>query len=113
MRLSTGLVILGLSTTTAFVLFLAAVPSFDRLVLIVPFYVGLISVLEGAMSFCVFHAAKGTYDLHEKVGPIGRSKARVEIESDEWKRADRRKARLMHAEALFGAVILTVAVFFA
>ncbi len=65
------------------------------------------------MSFCVFHATKGTYDLHEKVGPVVSSKTRVEIESDGRKRADRRKAGLMHAEAVLGAIVLTVAVFFA
>lgn len=113
MRLSIGLVILGLSAAAGFFLFRAAAPSFVRLVLIVPFYVGLISILEGAMSFCVFHAAKGTFDLYEKVGPIGKSKTRVQIESDEWKKADRRKARIMHAEAALGAIVLTVSVFFA
>lgn len=112
-RLSIGLVILGLSTAAVFFLFRAATPSVVRLVLIIPFYVGLMSILEGTLSFCVFHAAKGTFDLYEKVGPIGKSETKVQIESDEWKKADRRKARNMHTEAALGAIVLTLTVFFA
>ena len=112
-RLSIGLVILGLSAAAVFFLFRAAAPSVVRLVLIIPFYVGLMSILEGTLSFCVFHAAKGTFDLYEKVGPICKSETKVQIESDEWKKADRRKARIMHTEAALGAIVLTLTVFFA
>jgi hypothetical protein len=75
--------------------------------LFLPFYVGLLAVLEGTMSFCVLHASRGTYDLHEPTGmAFGTSGTKIAIESDEWKRLDRRKARLMHLEAVIGALLL-------
>jgi hypothetical protein len=59
------------------------------------------------MSFCVIHATRGTYDLHEPTGmAIGRSETKMEVGSDEWKRLDRRKARLMHLEAVLAALVL-------
>lgn len=111
MRLSTGVVVLALSALAGFILLQTNVPSLARLVLAVPLYGGMISILEGLMSFCVFHAARGTYDLQEKRGPIGRSDTRVLIESEEWKRIDRRKARVMHLEAVLFALVIT-AMFF-
>ena len=73
----------------------------------VPFYVGLFAALEETMSFCVLHASRGTYDLHEANGmALGMSGTKVEVESQEWKKLDRRKARLMHLEAALGAVVL-------
>ncbi len=48
------------------------------------------------MSFCAFHVANGTFDLYEKVGPTGKSKTKVQIEFDEWKNSNSRKARIMH-----------------
>jgi hypothetical protein len=75
--------------------------------LFLPFYVGLLAVLEGTMSFCVLHASRGTYDLHEPTGmAFGTSGTKMAIESDEWKRLDRRKAKLMHLEAVLGALLL-------
>jgi hypothetical protein len=75
--------------------------------LFVPFYVGLLAALEGTMSFCVLHASRGTFDLHEPTGmAIGKSGTKMEVGSEEWKRLDRRKARLMHVEALLGALVL-------
>ncbi|OLD03694.1 MAG: hypothetical protein AUJ07_05945 [Crenarchaeota archaeon 13_1_40CM_3_53_5] len=112
-RFSTGIIILGISGVFGFLFLRDAAPSIVRLILVLPFYGGLISILEGTMSFCVFHAARGTYDIHEETWRTGRSKTRVEIVSDEWRRADRRKARFMHAEAILGAIVLTAAVFFA
>ena len=59
------------------------------------------------MSFCVLHASRGTYDLHEPTGiAFGTSRTKMAIGSDEWKRLDRRKARLMHLEAVLGALVL-------
>ena len=66
-RVSTGAVLIGLSV----ILGLAALSSLFwliRLVLVLPLYVGILAVLEGAMSFCVLHAARGTSDLHEPKG---------------------------------------------
>jgi hypothetical protein len=55
----------------------------------------------------VLHASRGTYDLHEPTGmAFGRSGTKMEIQSGEWKRLDRRKARLMHLEAVLGALLL-------
>ena len=59
------------------------------------------------MSFCVLHAFRGTYDLYEPTGmAFGKSQTKMEIRSEEWKRLDRRKARLMHLEAILGALVL-------
>ncbi len=74
-----------------FVFFRTTVSGSVRLVLVALFYVGMISVLEGMMSFYVFYAAKGAYDLYEKLGPVSMSKIRSD-EPDEGKRAERRKA---------------------
>lgn len=111
MRLATGLVVIGL--TAGFGLVLLPSPSFrvPRLALALPIYVGLLSILEGGMSFCVFHAARGTYDFHEKLGPIGSSPTKMRVELDEWRRKDRRKALLMHLEAISGAVLLAILLF--
>ena len=75
--------------------------------LVLPLYVGFLAGLEGSMSFCVLHASRGTYDLHEPVGmAIGPSNSLQKVQSEEWKRLDRRKARRMHIEAVAGAVLL-------
>jgi len=59
------------------------------------------------MSFCVLHASRGTYDLHEPSGmAFGRSDTKMEVRSDKWKKLDRRKARVMHLEALLGSLVL-------
>ncbi len=111
MRLATGLVVVSL--TLGFSLVFLAASSFrvPRLALALPIYVGLLSVLEGGMSFCVFHAARGTYDFHEKLGPIGSSPTKMKVELDEWRKKDKRKALLMHSEAVIGAVLLATLLF--
>jgi hypothetical protein len=107
MRASTGAIVIGVALWVG--LFgLAGRLAALRLVLVPPFYVGLLAVLEAGMSFCVLHASRGTYDFHEKIGPVGRSTSRAVVEMDEWKRMDRRKARIMYVEALAGAVLLTL-----
>ncbi len=107
MRLSTGLVVVSLALFVGFTIFRAVFWAL-RLVLAVPFYVGLLAVLEAGMSFCVFHAARGTFDLHEKFGPVRGSETRGKVELDEWRKLDRRKARRMHVEALAGAMVLAL-----
>src|SRR5713101_7386986 len=95
-RLATGLGIIAIFAGVG-VLALGSVSPVFRLFLFLPFYVGLLAVLEGTMSFCVLHASRGTYDLDEPTGmAFGTSGTKMAIESDEWKRLDRRKARLMH-----------------
>jgi hypothetical protein len=59
----------------------------------------------------VFHAARGTFDMQERTGPMGKSETRRKVELEESRRIDRRKARRMHLEALAGAVLLAVALF--
>src|SRR3989449_2589348 len=107
-RLATGLGIVavfvgfGLLTT-------GSVSLVFRLFLFIPFYVGLLAALEGTMSFCVLHASRGTYDLHEPRGvAFGKSKTKMAVWSEEWKKLDRRKARVMHFEAVLGALVLAV-----
>jgi hypothetical protein len=105
-RLATGLGIIAVFVALD-VLALASISPAFRLLLFVPFYVGLLAALEGTTSFCVLHASRGTYDLHEPAGiAFGRSRTKMEVGSDEWKGLDRRKARLMHLEALLGALLL-------
>ncbi len=113
MRLATGLVVIGLALVLALTLLSPPSLRFPRLILALPLYVGLLSILEGGMSFCVFHAARGTYDFHEKLGPMGSSHSRMKVESDEWRKKDQRKALLMHAEAVIGAALLATLLFLA
>jgi hypothetical protein len=112
-RLSTGAILIALSVILGLTL-LGQVFWGVRLVLALPIYVGLLAILEGSVSFCVLHAARGTYDLHEPMGfASGRSKTLSKVESDEWKRIDRRKALKMHVEAVAGAVVLAALLAFA
>jgi hypothetical protein len=105
-RLSTGLGIIAVFIGFD-ILALGSVSPVFRLLLLIPFYVGLLTVLEGTMSFCVLHASRGTYDLHEPSGTaFGRSETKMQVGSEEWRRVDRRKARLMHVEAVLGALVL-------
>ena len=105
-RLATGLGIIALFVALD-VLALGSISAAFRLLLFIPFYVGMLAVLEGTVSFCVLHASRGTYELHEPTGmAFGRSGTKMEVGSDEWKRLDWRKARLMHLEALLGALVL-------
>ncbi|HET7404815.1 MAG TPA: hypothetical protein VFJ63_01735 [Candidatus Bathyarchaeia archaeon] len=112
-RLTTGLVLIVISI----VLGLTVLSQVDRLfmlVLVLPAYVGLVAVLEGSMSFCVLHARRGTYDMHEPLGfASSQSPTLGKVESEEWKRVDRQKALRMHLEALAGAVVLAVLLAFA
>jgi hypothetical protein len=101
----------GLGIVAAFVGFglltLGSVSLVFRLFLFIPFYVGLLAALEGTMSFCVLHASRGTYDLHEPSGmAFGKSKTKMAVGSEEWKKLDRRKAMVMHFEAVLGALVL-------
>ncbi len=105
-RLTTGLVLIGLSVVLAFTV-LNPLSHLVRLGLILPIYIGFLAALEGTMSFCILHASRGTYDLHEPMGmPMGSSSTVQRVGSEEWKKLDRRKARLMHLEALAGAILL-------
>jgi hypothetical protein len=73
-----------------------------------------LSILEGGTSFCVGYASRGSYDLHERLGFLDimrESKTRHVVESEEWKRIDRQKARTIYLEALAGAVLLTALLF--
>jgi hypothetical protein len=105
-RLSTGAVLIALSVILGLTL-LRQVFWAVRLVLVLPTYIGLLSALEGSMSFCVLHAARGTYDFHEPKGFASNKSATLnKVGSEDWKRLDRRKAMRMHGEALVGAIIL-------
>jgi hypothetical protein len=107
-RLSTGVVLIALSVILGLTL-LRQVFWAVRLVLALPAYIGLLAALEGSMSFCVLHAARGTYDFHEPRGfASNRSATLNKVGSEDWKRLDRRKAVRMHAEALVGAIILAL-----
>ena len=106
MRLATGVGIIVVFVGVD-LLALGSVSTVFRLFLFIPFYVGLLAALEGTTSFCVLHASRGTYDLHEPSGTaFGGSKTKMEAGSDEWRRLDQRKARLMHLEAVLGALVL-------
>src|SRR5712664_3362368 len=105
-RLATGVGIIAVFAGFD-LLALGSVSPVFRLFLFLPFYVGLLAVLEGTMSFCVLHASRGTYDLHEPSGmAFGKSKTQMKVGSEEWKRLDRLKGRVMHLEAVLGALVL-------
>jgi len=107
-RLTTGIGIIAVFLALDFLARSSTYPAL-RLSLAVPFYVGLLAVLEGSMSFCVLHASRGTYDLHESRGlAFGHSRTRASIGSEEWKSLDRHKAQLMHLEAIVGGLVLAL-----
>ena len=107
-RLTTGLVLIALSIILELWV-LNPSNHLVRLGLAFPFYVGILTILEGSMSFCVLHAARGTYDLTEPHGFAERNSGSLQkIGSEDWKRLDRRKALKMHLEALTGATLLAV-----
>jgi len=61
------------------------------------------------MSFCVLHAARGSYDLYEPRGFASKKSGTLEkVGSEDWKRLDRRKALRMHLEAATGAILLAL-----
>ena len=105
-RLATGLGIVAVFVGFG-LLTVGSVSLVFRLFQFIPFHVGLLAILEGTMSFCVLHASRGTYDLHEPSGmAFGKSTTKMTVGSDEWKRLDRRKAKVMHLEAVLGALVL-------
>jgi hypothetical protein len=107
-RLTTGLVLIALSIILG-VLVLNPVNRWFSLVLVLPLYVGILACLEGSMSFCVLHAARGTFDLNEPHGFASKgSETLKKVGAEDWKRLDRRKALRMHLEALAGALLLAL-----
>jgi len=107
-RLTTGLVLIAISIILG-ILVLNPVNRWFSLGLVFPAYVGLLAGLEGSMSFCVLHAARGTYDLHEPQGFATKKSGTLQkVGSEDWKRIDRRKALKMHLEALTGAVLIVL-----
>ncbi len=105
-RLSTGAVLIALSVILG-VTALTQVVWVVRLALVLPMYAGMLAALEGSTSFCVLHAARGTYDFHEPMGfASNRSKTVNRVGSEDWKKLDRRRALRMHVEALAVAVLL-------
>jgi hypothetical protein len=107
-RLTTGVLLIAISIILS-ILVLNPVNRWLSLVLVFPVYVGLLACLEGSMSFCVLHAARGTYDLNEPRGFASRKSGTLQsVRSEDWKRLDRRKALKMHVESLTGAVLLAI-----
>jgi hypothetical protein len=107
-RLTIGLVLIAVSTILELWV-LNPSNHLVRLGLVFPFYVGILASLEGSTSFCVLHAARGTYDLHEPRGFASKKSGTLEkVGSEDWKRLDRRKALWMHLEAVTGAVLLAL-----
>ena len=107
-RLTTGLVLIALSTILG-ILVLNLTNRLFSLLLILPLYIGILAGLEGSMSFCVLHAARGTYDLSEPHGFAERNSGTLQkVRSEDSKRLDRRKALKMHLEALTGAILLAL-----
>ena len=107
-RLTTGLVLIAISIVIA-IAFVKPVGHLLSLALVVPFYVGILAILEGSMSFCVLHAARGTYDLNEPHGFESRKSDTLQkVESEDWKKLNQKRALWMHLEALTGAVLLAL-----
>jgi hypothetical protein len=108
MRLTTGIALIALSIVLGLIV-IGQTVRLVRLVAVFPFYVGLLAVLEGSMSFCVLHASRGTFDMSEPMGfASSRSRSMGRVESEDWKKIDRRKALRMHFEAMTGAIVLAV-----
>jgi hypothetical protein len=107
-RLTTGVVLIAVSIILGIVV-LNPLNHLVRLGLAFPFYVGILAILEGSMSFCVLHAVRGTYDLNEPHGFASRKSGTLQtIGSEDWKNLDRRKALRMHLEAVTGAILLAL-----
>jgi hypothetical protein len=107
-RLTTGLVLIAVSIVIGITV-LKPVSHVLSLALVVPFYVGILAILEGSVSFCILHAARGTYDLNEPHGFASRKSDTLQkVGSEDWKKLDQRRARWMHLEALTGAVLLAL-----
>ena len=107
-RLTTGLVLIAISIVIG-ITFVKPVNHLLSLALVAPFYVGILAILEGSMSFCVLHAARGTYDLNEPHGFASRKSDTLQkVGSEDWKKLDQRRALRMHLEALTGAVLLAL-----
>jgi hypothetical protein len=112
-RLATGAGIIATFLALDLLALGSVLPWFS-LVLFVPLYICLLAALEGTMSFCVLHASRGTYDLHEPTGMVfGKSETKMDIIREDWKRIDRRKVRTMHLEAVLGALVLALLLAFA
>jgi len=112
-RLTTGLFLIALSIILGLTV-LNPINRLFSLVLVFPLYIGILACLEGSMSFCVLHAARGTYDLNEPRGFAAKKSGTLQrVGSEDWKKLDRRKALRMHFEALTGAVLLALLLAFA
>jgi hypothetical protein len=108
MRVSLGLGIMAIFIGSD-LLVLGSVSWFYRLALFVPFLIGFLAVLNGAMSFCIRGARTGTYDLAEPWGlPIGKSSSRTSIKPPEWKKKDQAKANAILLQAFAGALALAL-----
>ena len=107
-RVTTGLVLIAISMVIG-IAFVKPVSHLLSLALVVPFYVGILAILEGSMSFCVLHAARGTYDLNEPHGFASKkSDTMQKVGSEDWKKLDQRRALWIHLEALTGSVLLAL-----
>jgi hypothetical protein len=107
-RLTTGVVLIAISIILG-ILVLNPVNRWLSLALVLPAYIALLACLEGSTSFCVLHAARGTYDLNEPRGFASKKSDTLQkVGSEDWKRLDRRKALKMHVEALTGGVLLAM-----
>ena len=107
-RVTTGLVLIAISIVIGITV-LKPVNHLLSLALVAPFYVGILAILEGSMSFCVLHAARGTYDLNEPHGFASRKSDTLQkVGSEDWKKLDQRSALVMHLEALTGAVLFAL-----
>src|SRR5260370_8516576 len=96
MRLTTGVVLIGLSIILE-IFVLKPSNHLVRLGLAFPFYIGILACLEGSMSFCVLHAARGSYDLHEPRGFASkRSDTLGNVDSQDWKSLSRCKYSHIH-----------------
>src|SRR5207247_10173178 len=81
-RLTTGLVFIAVSIVIGITV-LEPVNNLLSLTLVVPFYVGMLACLGGLMSFCVLHAARGTYALHERCGVASSKSGTMEEDTAE------------------------------
>lgn len=81
-----------------------ALPSWALLLTAVPLVVGFEGLYQGWLGFCAGFAQRGVYDVSDA------GVERHEVEGEDARRADRRRARRIHLYAVGSAAVVTVAV---
>ncbi|MFB6211527.1 MAG: hypothetical protein ABEI76_08315 [Halobacteriales archaeon] len=98
---------LGFGAAALLVVAVAGIPLPTRVLLfaVVPLFGGLLGILQARKRFCAGFALAGIYQLTDSDGSTA-----VEDESAKW--ADRRRAATIVLQAMIGAVVGTLVLYF-